>query len=600
MSIDSYITIGILALTFGLLIKTKLPPAVTFVGALTLTITFRLAPLDDCLKGFSNPGVLTIGALYLVAAGMYSTGAITLICEKLIGRPKTLLGAQSKILPLVAVGSAFLNNTPLVAMMIPVIRDLSKTARLAATRLYIPLSYASILGGTCTLIGTSTNLVIAGMLIEVMAEAAPDAPPMRAIKMFDPAWIGVPAAVTGLGFIMLFGRWLLPDAKETGEAALEKRHFGAEFTIAPDSPLIGKTLDDVGLVNQAGFKVLRVDRSNGFQAEVATDLKLAAGDVLTFSSELESLPGLWATDGLVPHIADPELKSERYTHSLVEVVVSRRSNVIGRKIKELPLHDDPYKTNIVAISRGGKPIDRPMLDVRIKAGDIGVLEVDDSFFYENRNEVEFASTNRLTGARIQRRHRAVSAILITVGMVTVVAGGWMSMLNAALLASGLMLFTGCMTLSAAGRSVEFGTLIVIAAAIGLESAVTHSGLSAAIADVLSNLGGDNPYTALAIVFAGCIMMDTLITNVASAVFMFPIALALAGQLGVSFMTFAITVMIGASCSFISPVGYQTNLMVYGPGGYRFTDYVKIGVPLSVLVGIVTVVLAPLVFGFQVQ
>ena len=147
MTIDAYITIAILALTFGLLIRTKLPPALIFLGALTLTITFRLAPLKESLKGFSNPGVLTIGALFMVAAGMYSTGAIGMITDKLIGRPKTLFSAQLRILPMVSVGSAFLNNTPLVAMMIPVIRDLSKTCRLAATRLYIPLSFASILGG---------------------------------------------------------------------------------------------------------------------------------------------------------------------------------------------------------------------------------------------------------------------------------------------------------------------------------------------------------------------------------------------------------------------------------------------------------------------
>ena len=160
MSVEAYITIGILALAFGLLIKTKLPPAVIFVGALTLTITFRIAPLKESLKGFANPGVLTIGALFMVAAGMYSTGAISLITDKLIGKPKTLLLAQLKILPMVSFGSAFLNNTPLVAMMITVVRDLSKTCRLAAPRLYIPLSFSSILGGSCTLIGTSTHLVV--------------------------------------------------------------------------------------------------------------------------------------------------------------------------------------------------------------------------------------------------------------------------------------------------------------------------------------------------------------------------------------------------------------------------------------------------------
>ena len=597
MTIDAYITIAILVITFGLLIRTKLPPALIFLGALTLTITFRLAPLKESLKGFSNPGVLTIGALFMVAAGMYSTGAIGMITDKLIGRPKTLFGAQLRILPMVSVGSAFLNNTPLVAMMIPVIRDLAKTCRLAATRLYIPLSFASILGGICTLIGTSTNLVISGMIIDAMAKAGPDAPAMREIRMFDPAWIGVPAAIVGLCFLMLFSKWLLPDSSESEDLSEMKRLFGAEFEIEVDSPLIGKTLEELGFVNQPEFQLLSLDRPNGDSAEIKNDLELKSGDNLRFAGGIESLPYLWTLQGLAPHIKGRAMETERYTHSLVEVVVSRRSSVIGREISEPPLPESPYRLNLIALSRAGKPVDGPLKNVSIKAGDIAVLEVDDAFFYENRNEIEFSMAKRLTGARIQRADRAIAASIITAGMVTAAALGWMSMLNAALLASGLMLLTGCMTLSAAGRSVEFKTLVVIASAIGLEAAVTNSGLSGIIANVLMAIGGDNPHIALAVVFLGCIFMDTLTTNVASAALMFPIAMAMAGELGVNFMPFAIVLMIGASCSFISPMGYAANLMVYEPGGYKFTDYAKVGIPLSILVGIVAVLLAPVFFKF---
>ena len=175
--------------------------------------------------------------------------------------------------------------------------------------------------------------------------------------------------------------------------------------------------------------------------------------------------------------------------------------------------------------------------------------------------------------------------------------GWLPMFTAALIAAGAMLLTGCLSTRAAGRSVEFSTLIVIASAIGLEAAVTGSGLSDAIADLIGRLGGSTPHAALAAVFLGCILMDTLVTNVASAVFMFPIAMALAGQLGTSALPVAMTVMVGASCSFISPMGYQTNLMVYEPGGYRFTDYVRMGVPLTIVVGAITIALTPLVFPF---
>jgi hypothetical protein len=289
--------------------------------------------------------------------------------------------------------------------------------------------------------------------------------------------------------------------------------------------------------------------------------------------------------------------SARHSHRLVRVVVSRRALALGRKVKELPVPEGRLQVSIIAISRGGRPVDGPLGETRVKADNIAVLEVDESFFHENQRNIAFSMVCRLTGARIKRYDRAVYAALITIGMVAVVALGWMTMLNAALLASGAMILTGCMNFRQAGHSLEFKTLIIIASAIGLEAAVTSSGLSTKIADFLSLIGGDNPYTALTVVFIGCIFMDTMITNVASAVFMFPIAMAMAGNLGVNGMPFAITVMVGASCSFISPMGYQTNLMVFGPGGYTFTDFVKIGVPMTVVVGIVNMIIAPLVWPF---
>lgn len=599
MTLNALITIAILSLTFALLIKSKLPPVAIFVGALTLTITFRLAPLEQSLKGFSNPGMLTVGVLLIVAAGMYRTGAITMITEKLIGRPKSELAAQIKILPPVAIGSAFLNNTPLVAMFIPVIRDISKTCRLAAGRLYIPLSYASILGGTCTLIGTSTNLVVAGMVIDLLGQKTNNTPPLQEIGMFDLAYVGLPATLAGIVFIMLASRFLLPGQKETISVSEHKRLYGTEFIVSDGSPVIGKTLAEMGYVNPVGFELLEIKRYKTSHADLPADEKLQAGDVLVFSAGLEAIPDLWGTKGLEPIHGSRvhEISPERYSNRLVEVVVSRRSTAIGRKIKELPLPSDTVQAAIIAVSRSGQPVPDPMPQIRVKAGDIALLEVDEPFFHDNLKEMEFASVRRITNASIKRYDRAIAASLITVAMVVVVATGWMNMLNAALLATGGMIMTGCISLRQAGRSLDYKTLVIIASAIGLESAVTGSGLSGMIADWLTEIGGNSSYMALTSIFVGCIVMDTMITNVASAVFMFPIAMALAGNLGVNGMPFAITVMVGASCSFISPTGYQTNLMVYGPGKYQFIDYVKFGVPMTLIVGVITIALAPIIWPF---
>ena len=590
----------ILALTFILLIFSKIPPAAIFIGALTLTITFKLAPLEDSLKGFNNPGVLTIGALFMIAAGMYSTGAISILSEKLIGRPRSIFNAQLKILPNIAFGSAFLNNTPLVAMMIPVIRDLSKSCGLDPKKLFIPLSYASILGGTCTLIGTSTNLVIAGLVNETLKRGAGDLPHMTPVGMFDLSLVGLPVTIMGIIFLMTAGKWLLPSTPEALKIKGEKqrRWFRVELAIEEKSPLIGKTLDGVGLMSSDGCYIMSFTREE-HELELDPQIVLAVGDLLSFSADLSGAKALWATIGLKPLYSTKAQKADRHRHHLVEVVVSRRNTMIGHQIGEVEAASRDFEVWLVAFARGEAAMHYPLEETVVRAGDVALLEVADSFFYRNRNEIEFSMTKKLRGANIQRTDKACIATAITVAMVSVVAFGLMSMLNAALLAAGGMLLTGCMTLNDAGRSVDFSTLIVIASAMGLESAVTASGLSAQIGDFLGMLGGDNVYLALVVVFLGCILMDAMVTNVASAVFMFPISMTIASSLDVSFMPFVIVVMVGASCSFISPVSYQTNLMVYGPGKYTFGDFVKIGVPLSILVGAVTIFLTPLFFPFHV-
>lgn len=597
MTVDAWLTIAILAVTFVTLLATKLPPVTIFLGALTLSVTFDLAPLERSLAGFSNSGVLTIGALFMVAAGMYSTGAISLLSERLIGRPKSILGAQLKILPPIAFGSAFLNNTPLVAMMIPVIRDLCRSTGLSKAKLYIPLSFASILGGTCTLIGTATNLIIAGLIIDALASGAGGAAGLREIRMFDPSFVAVPAALLGLVLMIVTSRWLLPDTARSAAAAKSRRRYGAEFTIPESSPLVGQTLESTGFAEPVGFELIDLVRADGSCAAHDPATRLATGDVLSISTDLETLADLWTMNGLAPFKTLHPMETERHDHHLVEVAVSPESAAIGRKVSEFPLPDTPYRITLVAVCRNEKPIAGRIDDIQIEVGDVAVLEVDESFFFVNRDETQFSLVKRVPGYRIQRWHKAAVATVITAAMITSAAFGWMTMLNAAMLAAGAMLVTGCMTLGIAARSIDYSTLGVLAAAIGLSAAVSHSGLAADIAILLNRLGGGDPYAALTVIFVSRVIMANLITNTASAVFIFPIALSIADQLGVNFMPFAIALMTGTVGATIIPASYQTNLMVYGPGEYKVMDFVKMGLPLTLLVGLVTVILAPIFFPF---
>ncbi len=308
------------------------------------------------------------------------------------------------------------------------------------------------------------------------------------------------------------------------------------------------------------------------------------------------MPGLWTTLGLVPAYAT-KMFSERHEHQLVEVVLSARSPAIGHKVGDLPLPDSPFQLMLVGVSRHGRAPDEPLSEFRLEAGDAGVVEVDDAFFYENRRETDFILTKRLEGFRVQRIDRAVVAIVITVAMIVLAAAGITSMVNAALLAVMAMLLSGCLTIDRLWQSVDWQTIVILGAAIGLEAAVTGSGLAASIATLFGAIGGGSPMMALAAVYLGTVLLTNVISNVAAAVLMFSVSVSLSNSLGVSFLPFAMVLMSAASHAFINPAGFQTNLMVQKPGGYVFSDFARVGIPLTLIVGAVVLLLAPIVYGF---
>jgi di/tricarboxylate transporter len=583
----------ILVIMFGVLVWDRFPAWLVFMATLTAAMTLKLASADALLKGFSNTGVITVAALFPVAAGMYATGAISILAQRFIGLPKTLGAAQWKILPPVTVASAFLNNTPLVAMMIPVVRDLARNTGLPGSKLYMGLSFASIMGGTMTLIGTSVNLIIAGLVADAASSGRLTG--MRPLGIFDPMWVALPAAVAGLTFMFFIGVRLLPGSKDQATTEGVKRMYRGEFRVEPGSQLAGRTLEQTGYTRPVGFTLVSVLRA-GQTVPITPDVQLQGDDVLTFTASTDVLCDLWTTMGLVP-VFGTTMSTKRHEHRLVELVVSPLASAVGHRVRDLPLPDNPYAMSVVGVSRQGGAPEEGIEDFRIEPGDAAVVEVNEAFFFEARRERDFTLVSRLSGYQVQRVERALIASLITAAMVGVSAFGLLSMLNAALLATGAMLLTGCLTTDRVLRSLEWETLIVLGAAVGLESAVTGSGLSKIIADLCGALGGDSPRMALAVVFAGTILMTNIVTNAAAAAFMFPVALAMATALGVSFLPFAVILMVGSSCAFINPAGFQTNLMVQKPGGYTFGDFVKVGLPLTIIVGIVVLVLAPIVYGF---
>jgi di/tricarboxylate transporter len=582
MTVDAWLTLGVLAVLFGLLILDRWPTWIVFGGSLAAVLTLGLADETAAVSGFSNTGVLTVVVLYIVAAGMYRTGAISLIIGVLVRQPRDAREANIRILPATAVGSAFLNNTPIVAMLVPVVYDIGRTARLAVSKIYMSVSDASILGGASTLIGTSTNLIIAGLVADSLGVE---------LGIFFPTRVGLPVAILGIAFLIFVSGYLLrsqPMDDDTGEL---HRRYRAEFFLPQGSHLAGNTVAAAGFSDPLGSNLLEVTRS-GQPLTVEPELEFVAGDHLVFEADIEALPTLWSTIGLVA--ANPGgTRGDQFANRLVEAVVANRSPLVDAGIGDL-LEDEGYY-KLVGMSRAMRAVDRPLEDMRIAAGDNLVMEVTEEALDDPREDL-FALSRRLRGYRIQRVGRAWLASLIVLGMVLLSAFGVMSLLNAALLAVVALLIVGAIGFRSAWDAIDWKTYVILACAVGLEPAVTQSGLADVIADGLSSLADGRAFVALIVVYVGSVLLTNIVTNAAAAALMYPITIGLVTSLGVAWEPYIAILMLGCSFAFINPAGYQTHLMVQEPGGYNFMDFVRVGLPLTLLLGVVAVPLAALLYG----
>jgi len=581
-------TLGVVGLIFGLLILSQVTPDVILIGAVALLLMMGILTPGEALSGMSNEGMITVGVLFVVGAAVRETGGVDFIAQRLFGRPKTPVRAVARMMFPTMGLSAFMNNTPLVAMLIPAVSDWSRTNRFPVSKLMIPLSYAAILGGTCTLIGTSTNLVVQGMLIESKHPG---------LGMFDISWIGIPSALLGGLFIIVASRWLLPDRRPAISTFDDSREYTVEMQVAVDSPLIGKTIESAGLRHLPGVYLAEIDRDGNILPAVSPQETLRANDRLLFVGIVESVVDLQRIRGLIPATDQiAELSAPRPQRCLIEAVVSNSCPLVGKTIRDGRFRNT-YNAVVVAVARNGERLHMKIGDIVLRAGDTLLVEAHPSFADQQRNSRDFFLVSRLENSNPPRHDRALIALVLMLAMVVGVSFEWISMLKASMLTAGFMIFARCITTDAARRSVDWEVLLAIAASFAVGTALEKTGAAREIAESTITLAGSNPWVSLAVVYAITLITTELITNNAAAALMFPFAMDTARVLNVNYMPFVIVVMMAASAGFATPIGYQTNLMVYGPGGYRFSDYLKIGVPLDILIGVITVGLAPWIWPF---
>ncbi|MDA3866807.1 MAG: SLC13 family permease [Salinivirgaceae bacterium] len=565
-------------------------PAYTFLVAVVFLGIFGVLSPSEILTGFANEQLAVIILLILLGDIIRRTSVIEIAFERIFKKANTVSRFRNRMMIMVGFFSAFLNNTPLVAIMMPFVHNWSKKHNESPSKLLIPLSYAAILGGCVTLIGTSTNLIVSGFVQDQSI-----IPNLKPLNMFDFAWVGVPALILGYIYLALFSNRMLPWNKDAlSDISKSSRKFIVEAQIRPKSHLINKPLQESGLIGIEGLFLFEIKRDDKTIKVNAAGLVLKENDLLRFAAESANVADLMSdTSGLTfPKVGMLKHKSKT---ELVEVVVSHNSTLISKEIQHINFRAK-FNAALVAVHRNGERITGVVDDVKLKAGDVLLLLADDLF----EERIAYSSDVYYI-SQIKEVRR------LGVFRTTLLLGG--TLLAIVLSAFRIIpLFMGIMVLllillplkitspKDLHKSIDYDLILIIALAIALGNAMLKTGVADAIANLF--IGAFLPWGHVALlsgIYLTTAIMAAYITNKAAVALIFPISLSLAANLDLNPMPFILVVAFAAAANFITPHGYQTNLMVYGPGRYTFKDFFKIGLPLTIMYMIVTITVLSIMY-----
>lgn len=581
---QGWLTLGVILLVLVAMIRgIAAPDLILMAGLFILAVTGVLTP-EETFGGFANPAMATVGALFILSAAMRETGALELTLGRLFGRARSELAGMGRSLPPLAALSAFLNNAPIVAMMTPLMIDWARRNQLSPSRMLIPLSYSTILGSIITVIGTSVTLTVAGLVIQSG---------MEPLRLFELAPVGLPICAVGLLYLLFVAPRMLPTRKDPASQVDERRR---EYTVAmiveDGCVLIGQTLEEAGLRHLPGLFLFEIQRGPQVISPVAPDETIALGDRLVFAGVVSTIVDLQRIRGLVPAGDEDEAVRASPRHQLIEAVISRSSPLVNRTIRETNFRHT-YDAAVIAVHRNGERVPGKIGDIVLRPGDTLVFQAAEHFLETHRNSPDFYLVSAVPESQAPRHERAWFAIAIFVAMVVLAASGVVPISIGSFVAGGVLIATRCISGPLARKSVQIHVLVVIAAGLGIATAIHKTGAATAIAKVLvMQASGLGPVAILAAVYVVTVVMSELLHHNAAAALMFPIGMAAAEQAGADPRSFVIAVALGANCAFASPVTYQTHLLVYGPGGYHFTDFVKVGLPLNLICGVIAITLIP--------
>ncbi len=585
MTWQAWFTLATIVMLIVALVREWARVDITVLSALGVLLVAGVVNPGEAFSGFSDPAVITIASLYVVAAGIHRTGVLASVDRLFVTPSGSVTSLLFRIMAPTAAMSALLNNTPVVAMLLPRLQSVARKTGISVSKLLMPLSFAAIAGGMITLIGTSTNLIATGLLVDAGYQG---------FGLFEFAWIGLPAAGFTVVYLATVGHRLIPESEPDERDDLAALDYHFELRVPERSRLSGMSVQEARLRALGDAYLVHIRRDGHTIGPVTPDEVIQSSDVLTFIGRTDAMERLLLQTDFQANVDGPPLHDGDADIPLFEAVVSANSTLVDKTLKEIGFREK-FQGIVLAIHRRDESIRGALGNVRLKPGDLLLIEARTGF---DRNWSQSQGDFYLVTPKLQIQQglsrKAPIALSLLVGMIVVHLAGVLSLSTAAFTAALGTVLLGCLSGSELRKSIDLTVMLTIAAAFGVGHAVETSGLAAVMGHgVASALPGMGPIAVLVILYLITVILTEVVTNSAAIVIMIPIALAAGLDLGVSPHAVALTVTIAASASFLSPLGYQTNLMVMGAGGYRFQDYFRAGLPVSLGIMLITLLVVSL-------